>query len=51
MKIYSVRVTTTRNTFFEWEIEETTAYRALARIVPRIKGLDVAQVKLIEQES
>jgi hypothetical protein len=51
MKIYSVRVTTSRNTFFEWEVEDSTAHNALARITKRLKGLDVIEVKVLEQES
>jgi hypothetical protein len=51
MKIYSVRVTTSRNTFFEWEIEDSTAHNALTRVTKRLKGLDIIEVKLFEQDA
>jgi hypothetical protein len=49
MKTYSIRVTTSRNTFFEWEIEDSSAANALARITKRLKGIDIIEVKLFEQ--
>jgi hypothetical protein len=50
MNTYSIRVTTSRNTFFEWEIEDLSPANALKRITNRIKGLDVVEVKLFEQD-
>jgi len=51
MKVYSVRVTTSRNTFFEWEIEDSTAHNALVRITKKIKGLDVIKVEIVKDEN
>jgi hypothetical protein len=45
---FMVEVTTSRNTVFRWEIEDTTLANVLARITERVRGLDVTEVKIGE---
>lgn len=45
---FMVEVTTSRNTIFRWEIEDTTLANVLARITKRVRGLDVIEVKIGE---
>ena len=45
---FMVEVTTSRNTVFRWEIEDTTLANVLARITERVRALDVTEVKIGE---
>lgn len=47
MNIYEVQITTSRNTVFEWEIEDTSVAKVMSRIVDRLRGLDVISIKIV----
>jgi hypothetical protein len=45
---FMVEVTTSRNTVFRWEIEDTALANVLTRITERVRGIDVVEVKIGE---
>jgi hypothetical protein len=47
VNIYEVQITTSRNTVFAWEIEDTTMTNVMARIANRLRGLDVISIKIV----
>lgn len=49
-RTFMVQVTTSRNTVFRWEIEDTALANVLARITERVRGLDVLEIKIGEAE-
>lgn len=50
MKTYSVKVDTSRNTFFVWEIEDSSIANVASRIQQRLRGLDVVNVVISEMK-
>jgi len=50
---YAVEVTTTRNTFMVWEIEDYTIAKVAARAAEKLKNIDIQNLEIykLDEES